>query len=65
MTHTEIKLAVQEANSAYLNRRKEIEKEMEKKFKQALSEYTKELKNIAHENGLELWELEDNYETFL
>ena len=65
MTHTEINLAVQEANSAYLNRRKEIEEEMEKKFKQALSEYTKELKNIAHGNGLELWELEDNYETFL
>ena len=57
--------AVQEANSAYLNRRKELEEEMEKKFKQALSEYTRELKEIAHENGLELWELEDNYETFL
>lgn len=57
--------AVQEANSAYLNRRKEIEEEMEKNFKQALSEYTRELKEIAHENGLELWELEDNYETLL
>ena len=57
--------AVQEANSAYFNRRKEIEEEIEKKFKQALSEYTSELKEIAHENGLELWELEDNYETLL